>query len=365
MTEPVLRHDFLVDRRDLSKTELASAPRDPAMPPSGAVLLRVERFAFTSNNITYAALGDPLKYWRLFPARDGWGIVPVWGFGEVVGSRHDDIRAGERLFGYFPMSTHLTIEPARVSERGLFDGAAHRQEVSPVYNAYARVTGDPQFEGTSGDYQALLRPLFMLSFLVDDFLAEAGFFGAASVLLTSASSKTAIGLAYLLKKRGGVQVIGLTSRGNRAFVEGLGGYDRVVTYDEIGDLPAAEPVAIVDMAGNAGVLAALHNHFGASVKYSCRVGLTHVDTAQPPENLPGAKPVWFFAPDRMKKRAQDWGRGGVEARIAEAWPGLVALFDGATKIEFGAGAEAVRRVYLATLEGRARPDTGHMLSLWE
>ena len=58
--------------------------------------------------------------------------------------------------------------------------------------------------------QALLRPLFMLSFLVDDFLAENEFFGAKRVLLSSASSKTAYGLAHLVHARG-IRTIGLTS----------------------------------------------------------------------------------------------------------------------------------------------------------
>lgn len=357
-----VQRDFLVDRRNLAKSQFASAA--PAELAAGEVLLRVDRFAFTANNITYAVLGDQLKYWQLFPVKDGYGIVPAWGFGEVSESRHDEIKRGERLFGYFPMSTHLKIMPVRVSERGLFDGAAHRQEVSPVYNAYTRVSADPQFAGKSGDFHALLRPLFMLSFLVDDYLAEASFFGAGSVLLTSASSKTAIGLACLLHKRGAVKVIGLTSGGNRAFVERLGCYDETVTYDAIAAMPKA-PVAIVDMAGNAGLLTDLHNHFGGDVKCSCRVGLTHVDAKQPPDNLPGAKPVWFFAPDQMKKRAQAWGKGGLETRIAKVWPGVAALFEGAMRVEFMKGDDAVQRIYLATLAGKARPDTGYMLSLWD
>ena len=116
------------------------------------------------------------------------------------------------------MATHLVIEAADVSKRGLRDAAAHRQGVSPVYNSYARVGGDPAFAGRQGDYQALLRPLLMLSFLVDDYLAEHEFFGARSVLLSSASSKTAFGLAHLVHtQRKGVQVIGLTSAANVGF----------------------------------------------------------------------------------------------------------------------------------------------------
>ena len=149
-----------------------------------------------------APKGQQFTYAVRAPGRlvnpEDFGNIPVWGFGEVIASRHPGISIGESLFGYFPMATHLVIEAADVSKRGLRDGAAHRQGVAPVYNAYARVSGDPAFAGRQGDYQALLRPLFMLSFLVDDFLGEHEFYGARSVILSSASSKTAFGLAHLL-----------------------------------------------------------------------------------------------------------------------------------------------------------------------
>ena len=53
--------------------------------------MKVDRFAFTANNITYAVLGDELKYWQLFPAPEGFGNIPVWGFGEVIASKHPAI----------------------------------------------------------------------------------------------------------------------------------------------------------------------------------------------------------------------------------------------------------------------------------
>src|SRR5690242_15325377 len=207
---------FVVARDDLKTCRLIETPLpEVTQLPETGLLVKVERFAFTANNITYAVLGDRLKYWQLFPAPEGFGNIPVWGFGEVIASKHPGMTEGETLFGYFPMSTHLVIEAADVSRRGLRDGAAHRQGVAPVYNAYARVSGDPAFEDRQGDYRALLRPLFMLSFLVDDFLAENEFYGAKRVMLSSASSKTAFGLAHLLHARG-VKVIGLTSACNTA-----------------------------------------------------------------------------------------------------------------------------------------------------
>jgi hypothetical protein len=99
------------------------------------------------NNITYAVVGETLKYWRLFPAPKDFGTIPAWGFGDVIASKHPGISEGERLFGYFPMATHLVIEAADVNKRGLRDGAAHRQSVSSVYNAHLRVGQDPAFAG--------------------------------------------------------------------------------------------------------------------------------------------------------------------------------------------------------------------------
>jgi Protein of unknown function (DUF2855) len=356
--------DFVVARNDLQRCKLIETQLpDAAALPDEALLVKVTRFALTANNITYAVLGDQLKYWSLFPAPDGFGNIPVWGFGEVIASKHPGVAAGEMLFGYFPMATHLVIEAAGVNKRGLSDGAAHRQGVSPVYNAYARVSGNPDFEGRHGDYQALLRPLFMLSFLVDDYLAENEMFGAKSVLLSSASSKTAFGLAHLLHARKSVKVIGLTSASNVAFVRSLGCYDEVVTYDKVSSLSANAPVAYVDMAGNSALRETLHRHFGDQMKYSGRVGLTHRSTEPNEPELPGAKPSWFFAPDQIRKRAREWGPGGMDQRFGAAWSGFAPKLDKWLKVTESRGPDAVKQVYLNTLNGHVSPDEGHILSL--
>jgi len=357
--------DFVVARDDLQQSKVIDTQLpDAAALPDDALLVKVTRFAFTANNITYAVLGDQLKYWQLFPAPAGFGNIPVWGLGEVIASKHPGVSEGEILFGYFPMATHLVIEAADVSKRGLRDGAAHRQGVAPVYNAYARVGGDPAFEGRQGDYQALLRPLFMLSFLVDDFLAENEFYGAQRVMLSSASSKTAFGLAHLLHTRdNGIRVIGLTSPGNAAFVKSLGCYDEVVTYDSVNALPVDNAVAFVDMAGSSSLREKLHRHFGDQMKYSGRIGLTHRSSSPDEPELPGAKPTWFFAPDQIRKRAREWGPGGVDKRFGAAWSGFVAKLDRWVKVSEGHGPAAVQQGYLDTLNGRVPPDQGLILSL--
>lgn len=356
---------FVVAKDDLKKTALIDIETSPAehLPDDALLLLKVDRFAFTANNMTYAVTGNTLKYWSLFPAPEGYGNIPVWGFGEVIESRHEQIEKGERLFGYFPMATHLVIEAADVSKRGLRDGAAHRQGVSPIYNAYSRVGSDAAFAGKQGDYQALLRPLFMLSFVVDDFLAEHRFFGATQVILSSASSKTAFGLAHLLHKRQGLRVIGLTSAANEAFVRSLGCYDDVVSYDAIDTLPRAT-TAYVDMAGSADLRRRLHAQFAEKLVYSGRVGLTHLDPDQSDADMPGAKPVWFFAPDQIRKRAKEWGPGGLDQRFGAAWQTLAPQLDRWIGVTETRGPEGVQQVYLNTLGGKVKPAEAHILSLW-
>lgn len=357
---------FEVRKTDLGTTRLVDSAADPAALQPGQVLLRVTDFAFTANNITYGEIGERFGYWQFFPTAepDAWGIIPVWGFAEVESSRAEGIAAGERLYGYMPMATHLVLQPAKLSPGGCSDSSPHRAKLPPAYNSYMRVSNDAAFAGEAGALQALLRPLFITSFLIDDFLAEAAFFGATSVVLSSASSKTAIGLAQRLHTRGGITVVGLTSAANAAFVAGLGCYDRTVTYDAIAAEPA-QPAVFVDFAGSGSVRAAVHGHWGAALKYSCAVGLSHRETNPPGKSLPGVKPVFFFAPDRIVKRGTDWGRDGLQQRLNAAWDGFVPMARRWLQVTHGRGPAALERVYRDTLDGRVSPAAGNIVSLWD
>ena len=360
--------DFLVERENLHGTKFVPAPDPDAIDlPADHVLLRVDAFAFTANNVTYAVIGEVMSYWNFFPAEPGWGRVPVWGFADVVRTSHEGVRSGERVFGYLPMSTHLVIQPDRITPSSFVDASPHRRALPPVYNQYTRVANDPGYRAEHEDQQMLFRPLFMTAFLIDDFLADSDFFGARTVVLSSASSKTAFGLAFLLhaNRRSQCTVVGLTSASNLAFVEGLGCYDQVVTYDRIPSLPADVPTTFVDMASNGPVVSAVHHHFGDNLKHSCAVGLTHWEQRQREGDLPGVEPKFFFAPTQIQKRTKDWGAAGLQERYATAWRQFLAFATPKIRVVHGRGQAAVERVYLETLDGRSRPDEGHVLSLWE
>jgi hypothetical protein len=142
----------------LNESRLESAAATPTAAP-GEIVLRLDRFALTTNNITYAAFGDAMQYWDFFPTgQDGWGHMPVWGFADVVASTVEGVEVGERFYGYFPIATHIRMQPERVSPRGFYDGAAHRKALVSAYNQYTRVTHDEAYDPALESYQMLYRP---------------------------------------------------------------------------------------------------------------------------------------------------------------------------------------------------------------
>ncbi len=265
--------DLLVDRSDLASTAVVDAAE--LEPGPGQVRLRVDRVGMTANNVTYAVFGDAMKYWDFFPAADRNGVpqgrVPLWGFAEVDRSTLPEVPEGLRVYGYLPTSSHLLIEPAKVDERGFRDASAHRQHLPSPYNGLTTTTADPAYAADQEDLQVLYRPLFMTSFMLADFLQDNACFGAEQMVISSASSKTSYGTAFLM---GDVHRVGLTSAGNRAFTESLGCYDEVVTYDEVDALVPGGSI-YVDVAGDPALRRRVHEQIVPL--HSAVVGAAHHD----------------------------------------------------------------------------------------
>ncbi len=360
--------DFIVNRTNLREGIFVTTQL-PEL-GLGQILLRVDKFALTANNITYGAAGDSIGYWKFFPAKEGWGRIPVWGYADVLASKNDALPVGERVYGYLPISTHVIVDPGKITSMTFIDAAARRAGLPPVYNQYQRVGADRAYFAGHEDEIALFRPLFTTSFLIDDFLAENDFFGARNVVLASASSKTALGLAQLLHdhRKGQIKAIGLTSPANVPFVERTGYYDRVVPYADVAALDARTPTLLVDFAGDTKLRVAIHGHFADQLKYSCIVGATHWENltrAPSAERAPlqGAKPIFFFAPDRIAKRLVDWGGPDLNKRTGEALIAFAASAKPWIRVVEGRGQGAVERVYADFITGKTNPAEGHILSL--
>jgi Protein of unknown function (DUF2855) len=353
--------DFELHRRDLHETRFVHG--DPPSPGDGQALLRVESFGLTSNNITYAVFGEAMKYWDFFPASDpAWGKLNVWGYAHVEESRHPDLSSGTRVYGYLPCASHLLVVPDRINDNGFIDAAAHRATLPSAYQGYRNVEADPVYSSEHEAEHILFFPLFFTSFLIDDFLADADFFGADTIVISSASAKTAVIAAYLLAKRDGIAVVGLTSAGKKEFVEGLDIYDSVLLYDEIARLPG-ERAVYVDVSGNGTVRANIHAHYADRLAHSAAVGMTHWTEMAQVGDLEGPNPVLFFAPDRITKRAAEWGTAQLDQNVAEAWQRFAAWASDWLRVERISSENDIRRVYLELLDGKVDPAAGTVVDL--
>jgi hypothetical protein len=354
--------DFELDRADLHQTRFVHDR--PPSPREGEALLRIESFGLTSNNITYAVLGDAMNYWGFFAASDpGWGKLNVWGYAHVEESRHPGLPAGLRVYGYFPCASHLLVVADRIDEKGFIDAAPHRANLPSAYQGYRNVETDPVYSADREDEHILFFPLFYTSFLIDDFLADEGFFGADTIVISSASSKTAIIAAYLLAKRSNVTTVGVTSAGNRKFVQELGVYDSVVLYADIAELPG-ECAVYIDVSGDGAIRTRVHAHYGDRLAHSAAVGITHwTETATSQGTLDGPSPTFFFAPDRIKKRGADWGTAQLDQNVADAWAPFAEWAAGWLRVERVTGEGDITRAYLELLDGKIDPAAGTIVTV--
>ena len=343
--------DFVVDKHDLTRVQTIPSP--PLEVRQGDILIQIIKFAFTANNVSYAATGESLGYWKFFPIsqEQDKGRIPVWGVGVIVASRCTGLSGLRRVYGYFPMSQYVVMHPVQLTNADFVDGMPYRRNLPAVYNQYLLCDEDPFYSPRTEEAMMVLRPLYFTSWLLLDFFCHSSsqvkgvpFYGADTIILSSASSKTSIGLAFLLYRykqdndNVNIRIVGLTSSRNVPMVESLQIYDDIIVYDQLeSQLQSTNPSCFVDMAGNTQVTTRLHQHLGDNMRYSCLVGAAHVGQGgKPTQQLPGARPKFFFAPSWTAQRIQEMSRGGDKRRglkviiklifVASVAPSLTLIF---------------------------------------
>ncbi|MFM9852882.1 MAG: DUF2855 family protein [Sphingomonadaceae bacterium] len=350
---------LLVNRSKFDQTKIVQ--RDGRALAAGEVLAKVVDFALTANNITYAVAGDMIGYWKFFPEDDNeWGVVPVWGFAEVIESRCDEVTVGERFWGFLPMASHVVMTPVNVRDRGFVDGAQHRGALPVIYNDYVRTTNDSPELAAISDQRSLLFPLLTTSYLIADYLSDNADLAFDQVIIGSASSKTGFGTAHYIGQLENrpAKIIGLTSPGNKEFTTSLGLYDDVISYSDVAQLDATMASVYIDMSGDGTVLSAVHTHFGDQLKASIGVGVTHWEAPRNQAELPGPKPEFFFAPSQIVKRNAQWGPGVLMGKAQVANTAFIATLGHHLTVSHHQGAEAVKASYEAMVSGATSPTQG-------
>ncbi|KAF2721034.1 hypothetical protein K431DRAFT_269611 [Polychaeton citri CBS 116435] len=124
---------------------------DIPSPPltDGAVRVRPLLLGVTANTLTYAAMGGPPMYWwDAYPVpsdlqppyndRDLFGIVPTWGYAEVVESCHTGIGEGMLIWGFWPTTmaaVDLKLAPSAM-EGHYIEVSEHRNCLFNLYQRY-------------------------------------------------------------------------------------------------------------------------------------------------------------------------------------------------------------------------------------
>jgi len=356
--------DFQVRKDNFAETRIVETTAPPL--GDGQARLRLDLFAMTSNNITYAAMGGgELGYWDFFPAIRGWGRPPCWGFATVETSNSEHVAIGARVYGYFPIGTHLDVTPSRATPNGFFDGAEHRKSKSPVYNQYLLTSTDAAYDSNREAEQSLFRPLYATGWWAADLINRTAPL-PGTVILTSASAKTALATAHQLQSLGDAKLIGLTSGRNLGFVQGTGLYDQSVTYDNAADIILEGTVVCVDFLGREEVTARLHRVLGPVLRRSIMIGAT--DWAAKPggilvpkAKLDGPQPEFFFVPGYAAERIKEEGLA-LRARMTADLRAFYAISNEFVEPTRLAGPDAIETSWHRLLEGRVPPSKGLVIS---
>ncbi len=358
-------YEFQVNKKDFTQIRLVENNELNEDSPllADEVIVRIESFALTANNITYAVLGEQLGYWQFFPACENadnqWGIIPVWGFATVVSSNSVDMPIGEKIFGYFPPTSLLKMKATHVSSQRFIDGTAHRALLPQGYNVYRRVLAESGYDERFDSHRMLLFPLHITSFCLWDYLQSKNWFEAEQIIIISASSKTSIGLAYGIDDHEHAPtLIGMTSKRNSDFVEGLGVYEQVIQYDDLTTLNASLKTVIVDMAGNAAQLQSIEQHLNGNLQYCIQVGLTHWDAASTESPLEKAPSEMFFAPGHIQKRIAAWGGKEFERQSREFMTKSTQRSAAWLDYTYVEGVEGMTEIFSQVCNGQISPEKG-------
>jgi hypothetical protein len=149
--------------------------------PASSIRVRASLLSLSSNNLTYALLGDMLHWWDTYPVPDNapapyndraaWGIVPAWGFATVLQSTIPEIASGTKIWGYWPASAHvvdLTLSKNQDDpEPHWIETSPHRTSLLPLYNRYVISTTSDESRHA---WESAVRPIWQCGYVLSEYV---------------------------------------------------------------------------------------------------------------------------------------------------------------------------------------------------
>jgi len=361
--------EFQTRKENIEKFQVVdtASSNQPDALKDGEILVKIDQFGLSANNISYALTGVQLGYWRFFPPTVGdsrWGLMPVWGFSDVIASNVEGLPVGDRLFGFYPPATHLKMTPVALTDQRMVDGAPHRDGLPAPYNIYRRVNAELGYERTTDRVRMLFWPLYMTSYMLWDFLQDKSWYEAQQVIIISASSKTSIGFAYAMQDdKAAPPSFALTSKSKLDFVTGLDLFSQSTNYEALSDIDADTPSLVIDFSGNEELLSGLFIHLGKNMIQCVKVGMTHWANAEPEIGRSADQSHFFFAPDHAQKRLKDWGPDSLSQKTATFIQSASDKSRDWLKIRTVDGLIGLTNIYHDVCHGRIAADQGLIVEL--
>ena len=272
------------------------------------------------------------------------------------------IDEGARYWGFYPLGETFDVTPTAIRPGRFIDGAPHREGKAAVYNFYLNTAADPDYDPAFEPEQTLFRPLYATGWWAADCVHQDG---PSMVVISSASSKTAIATAHQLRRLSGAEIVALTSARNEAYVRDTHLYSRTFTYNAIESLPAEAPATYLDFLARDSVTAAVHGALGAQLQRSLLIGATDwadkPGGVQPPSTaLAAPAPEFFFVPTYAAARATaDPELGGALRRDLRAFYAASRAFVAARRL---VGADSIIESWARVAAGETPPREGLVLS---
>lgn len=380
-------------------------------PPLAAnsVRVRTSLVSLTANNLTYARFGDLYGWWQAFPVPSNlplpyndatkYGIVPVWGYGEILESKLDALKLGTLMYGYWPASNvpvDLELEPME-PEGHWYDRTEHRRALWSIYHRYQaqepslRLDRLSQMELEEQAWLTIFRPVWECGFAIDRFLfgevpvhplgknggdwtAKDADLRRAVVVSLSASGKTARAFndACLNNDRHVLGFLAITSRVDGTLLPTKTSiptktvsYDQATSSDTMAFITSKRPdkIVIVDFGGRGdsltSLILAVRNHSAAKLVIIGCGGDARVKTSE--EDL-GRYLETLRLPERIQMntsavRDQAIEKVGAEkywSIIDEGWNGFVGRGNmRGLKLELRDGVDAFEGGWRRLCEGGA------------
>ncbi|CAK9025715.1 unnamed protein product [Durusdinium trenchii] len=245
----------------------------------GEVLLKVEKFAFS-----HMALGYLMKgFTRTFSAYHNFYKASeenlyrsaCWGFATVMESTHDKVAVGTRLYGLLPAARYQvqtvgdTIpgkkdEPSCVelAMEGVPFNLRRFQEMEVVSDCM-----EPHLE----DWIICTKEIYTMAYYMDEqLLVDTGMINC--VIISCASAKTALALAFCLRMRDMRYVFGLTSKDHLDFARSTDLFHEVFSYDNVASLPNNHTVVYMDFKCDGELRQQITLRMGTNLMYNMVVG---------------------------------------------------------------------------------------------